>query len=134
MTAAGLFQLRTRFTCCVLDETRWPRYFTAPRTNDAREAIRAALHNERVAKIVMMHTGNGVDPLGRMLLEDGVDVWLAPQQLLDDIAQLLRRPRQQCGPRTRAAIFARMGSAPTWLAMLNPLSTNRQSPAQLPIF
>jgi hypothetical protein len=131
MISAGLFETPGRFTCCVIDQSRWPRYLSAPRTDETRQAISRALRNERVTELVMLRSAHGVDPLGQMLLRDGLDVWLASTALLDDLAALLRGPRRRCGPRTCAAILARMPYVPTWFAALRPLSLPITPPSQL---
>lgn len=126
---AGIFHLKGRFTCCLIDDTQRPRYLSAPRTDAARQAICRAMCNQGVDELVLLHTADGVDPLGELLTRDGQDVWLVSDLLLNDLARVTRG--KHCGPKPRAAILARMSAIPTWFAALRPLTLRVPPPAQL---
>jgi hypothetical protein len=129
MITAGIFHLPHRFTCCLLDETRRPRYLSAPRTEAARDAICRAMCNEDVDEIVVLQTTQGVDPVGELLCKERLDVWVVSEMLLDDLARVTRG--HNCGPKPRAAILARMSAIPTWFAAMRPFTLRATPPTQL---
>lgn len=131
MITAGLAHDLRTLTACLIQDDQHARDLRAARTLAARDAMGQALTQQNIEEPVILGHRDGLDPMGELLLRRRMDVWVAPWQLLEDILTVM--PSRRAGPRTRAAILARVTRASTCFAALRPLYVPATPPAQLPL-
>lgn len=127
MTSAGILAWGGRLHGCILDERGRPRHFTARNTPTARDAICQNLVRADVNEVIVL-AHQDTEPLAQLLVRAGLNAWRAQPRLIDDI--VATHPDRR-GPRSRAAILARLTRVPAWLAALSLVTLPRPPPEQL---
>ena len=116
-STAGIYGHANRFLCCLPpnpDDTH-TRYLSAPPLPAALLALTHSLASRRINEVALADTQAASTSLASFLYGAGIDVWLTPYQLLADLAAVAAtRP----GPRTLAAILARLCPITTWRAQM----------------
>lgn len=125
MTACGLWLARRRLIAVVVDDGgRASPAISACLDDDARWGLLEhveATHGLDV-DLVLAEELSKYDNIGRLALERGLPVWMAPQRLIDAIATAAGLAR---GPPARtAAMIARLMRVPAWRGHLRRLELN----------
>lgn len=122
MTACGLWLARRRIVAVVLDDRgRASPAVSASLDDDARWGLLEQVDGPHGldVDIVLAEALSRCDNIGRLALERGLPVWLAPQRLIDAIAAAAGLAR---GPPARmAAVIARLMLVPAWRGHLRRL-------------
>ena len=133
MTACGLWLARGRLIAVVVDDTgRASPAISACLDDDARWGLLEhveATHSLDI-DLVLAEELSRHDNIGRLALQRGLPVWLAPQRLVDAISAAAGMATGP--PARRAAMIARLMRVPAWRGYLRRLELNADR-RQLPL-
>lgn len=129
MITAGLLAWGGRLHGCIIDDRGRPRHFTARNTPAARDAICRTLVDSHTHDVVLLAHAD-IDPVAELLARSGLYTWRAQQRFLEDV--VATHPDRR-GPRSKAAILARLPNVPAWLALLAEVTLPPSPPEQLPL-